>query len=141
MSELSSEGAGGLSEHYPEDLRYTREHEWVRIEGAEALVGITHHAQEALGDVVFVELPAAGARFDQGKPFGVVESVKSVSDLYAPLAGRVVAANEELADRPELVNQDPYGEGWMIRLAVQDPAAVDALLDAAAYRRHVEAGA
>jgi glycine cleavage system H protein len=140
-----------MSDRYPDELRYTREHEWLRLDqpaggapGSEApaaRVGITHHAQEALGDVVYVELPAEGAEVQAGRPFGVVESVKSVSDLYAPVTGRVLAVNGRLADQPELVNQDPYGEGWMIRLQLADPAELDALLDAAAYRAFVEAGA
>lgn len=129
-----------MSDH-PDDLRYSREHEWIRTEGAEAVVGITQHAQEALGDVVFVELPAAGAHVAAGKPFGVVESVKSVSDLFAPVDGEVAGVNGRLAQEPELVNQDPYGEGWMIRLRLDDPAQLDGLLDAAAYQAFVEAGA
>lgn len=118
----------------PEDLRYTREHEWIRIEGGRGVVGITHYAQSQLGDVVFVELPAEGREVRAGEPFGVVESVKSVSDLYAPVSGRVVATNARLADAPELVNQDPYGEGWMIAVEISDPAEVERLLDAAGYR-------
>ncbi|MFN8543188.1 MAG: glycine cleavage system protein GcvH [Candidatus Binatia bacterium] len=123
----------------PDDLRYTKDHEWVRVDAGEGVVGITDFAQDALGDVVFVELPAVGSDVGQGQPFGVVESNKSVSDLYAPVAGRVVAINERLRDAPELVNQDPYGEGWMIRLVVTNGAAVSALMDAKAYRTHVEA--
>jgi glycine cleavage system H protein len=123
----------------PEDLRYTTEHEWLRIEGNEGVIGITDFAQDALGDVVFVELPAVGTVLTRGQAFGVVESNKSVSDLYAPLAGRVVAVNAVLRDQPELVNRDPYGAGWMIRIAVAPGESAASLLDAAAYRAHVEA--
>jgi glycine cleavage system H protein len=119
----------------PSDLRYTKDHEWVRADGVEATVGITDYAAGQLGDIVFVELPSAGAAFEQFAPFGVVESVKAVSDLFAPVGGEVSAANTELASRPELVNDDPYGEGWMIRVRVTDPAQLDELLDAAAYER------
>lgn len=127
-------------ESFPADLRYTREHEWIRVAGGEGVVGITAHAQEQLGDVVFVELPAVGAELVQGKPFGVVESVKSVSDLYAPVSGRVVRINERLADAPELVNRDPYGEGWMIAVALADASELDRLLTAEEYRAFVEGG-
>lgn len=118
----------------PEDLRYTREHEWIRVEGGRGVVGITHYAQTQLGDVVFVELPPEGREVRAGEPFGVVESVKSVSDLYAPVSGRVVATNPRLADAPELVNRDPYGEGWMIAVELSDPSELDRLLDASGYR-------
>ena len=121
----------------PDDLRYTKDHEWIRVEGATGIVGITDFAQDALGDVVFVELPTVGATLASGQTFGVVESNKTVSDLFAPVAGRVTAVNEALRDQPELVNRDPYGEGWMIRLAVADGAAATGLLDADAYRAHV----
>ena len=124
--------------HVPEELKYTKDHEWLRIEGGEGVIGITDFAQDALGDVVFVELPAVGATLKQGDAFGVVESNKSVSDLYAPVAGTVVAINEALADAPESVNADPYGAGWMIRIALAAPTATDGLLDAAAYRQHAD---
>jgi glycine cleavage system H protein len=124
--------------HVPEELKYTKDHEWLRIEGGEGVVGITDFAQDALGDVVFVELPAVGATLAQGDTFGVVESNKSVSDLYAPVAGTVVAINEALADAPESVNADPYGAGWMIRLALASPTGTEGLLDAAAYRQHAD---
>ena len=117
----------------PEDLRYTEEHEWVRPAGDDVEVGITDHAQDQLGDVVFVDLPPAGTAVEAGEAFGEVESTKSVSDLYAPIAGTVTAANEDLADRPELCNTDPYGAGWLVRIQPDDDAAVDGLLDAAAY--------
>jgi len=122
----------------PDTLRYTSEHEWLRAEGDEGVVGITDFAQESLGDVVFVELPAVGAALEQGQVFGVVESNKAVSDLYAPVSGEVVAVNEALGARPELVNEDPYGAGWLLRVRITDAAQPAALLDAASYQRHVE---
>ena len=118
----------------PGELKYTKSHEWVRIEAdGTAVVGITDHAQAALGDLVFVETPDVGASFDAGDACAVVESVKAASDVYSPLAGEVTEANADLADTPELVNQDPYGDGWIMRLSLSDPGAADALLDAAAY--------
>jgi glycine cleavage system H protein len=124
----------------PTDLRYTRDHEWVRLEGDEATVGITQYAADQLGDIVFVELPDAGRTVEGAKAFGVVESVKAVSDLFAPMAGEVVAINDALSGGPELVNSDPYGAGWMVRLRVADPAELDDLLDPAAYDALVAAG-
>jgi glycine cleavage system H protein len=124
----------------PADLRYTKEHEWVRLEGDEATIGITQYAAEQLGDVVFVELPDTGRTLQQFATFGVVESVKAVSDLFAPLTGDVNATNDALKDQPELVNSDPYGEGWMLKVAVADAAQVDALLDAAAYEQLIAEG-
>ncbi|KLL11081.1 MULTISPECIES: glycine cleavage system protein GcvH [Protofrankia] len=124
---------------YPEDLKYTREHEWVRANEATVRVGITSYAQEALGDIVFVTLPAVGERVEAGQPFGEVESTKSVSDVYAPVSGEVIARNEVLDSTPELVNSDPYGEGWLVELAVDDTSATVSLLDAAAYVQHVKA--
>ncbi|AEH09585.1 MULTISPECIES: glycine cleavage system protein GcvH [Protofrankia] len=124
---------------YPEDLKYTREHEWVRVNEATVRVGITSYAQEALGDIVFVTLPAVGERVEAGRPFGEVESTKSVSDVYAPVSGEVIARNEVLDSTPELVNSDPYGEGWLVELAVDDTSATVSLLDAAAYLQHVKA--
>jgi glycine cleavage system H protein len=117
----------------PTDLRYTKEHEWVRVEGDVATIGVTQYAADQLGDVVFVDLPEAGKSLDQFGTFGVVESVKAVSDLFAPLSGEVVEANPALAGQPELVNREPYGAGWMLRLRVADAGQVDGLLDAAAY--------
>ncbi len=117
----------------PTDLRYTKEHEWVRVEGDVATVGVTQYAADQLGDVVFVDLPEAGRSLDQFGTFGVVESVKAVSDLFAPLSGEVVEANGALASQPELVNREPYGAGWMLRLRVADAGQIDGLLDAAAY--------
>ena len=119
----------------PAELRYTKDHEWVRIEGDEATVGITAYAADQLGDIVFVELPESGRALEQHGTFGVVESVKAVSDLFAPVAGEVVAVNEALAGKPELVNDDPYGDGWMLRVRLADVAQADALLDAAAYEQ------
>ena len=117
----------------PDELRYTAEHEWVRGGGDTVRVGITDHAQEALGDIVFVTLPEVGTEIEAGQSLGEVESTKSVSDIYAPISGEVVARNDVLDARPELVNADPYGEGWMIEVRPSDPADVEALLDAAAY--------
>jgi glycine cleavage system H protein len=117
----------------PADLRYTKEHEWVRLEEDLATVGITDHAADQLGDIVFVELPAIGTALRPLATFGVVESVKAVSDLFAPVGGEVVEVNEALASAPEVVNSDPYGAGWLLRVRVADPAEVDALLDPAAY--------
>ena len=124
----------------PTDLRYTKDHEWVRVDGEEATVGITEYAAGELGDIVFVELPDAGRTLEQFAAFGVVESVKAVSDLFAPLSGEVTAANAALHGAPELVNHDPHGEGWMIRLRISEPAELDELLDAPAYDALVAAG-
>ena len=117
----------------PDDLRYTEEHEWVRIDGDVLVIGITDHAQEQLGDVVYVDLPPSCASVEAGASFGEVESTKSVSDLFAPVAGTIEARNDDLEDRPELLNEDPYGEGWLVRITPTDASAVDGLLDAAAY--------
>jgi len=117
----------------PADLRYTKEHEWVRVEGDVATIGITQHAADQLGDIVFVELPAPGRTLEQFATFGVVESVKAVSDLFAPVGGEVVEANGALAAAPEVLNSDPYGAGWMLRVRLADAAQVDGLLDPAAY--------
>ena len=124
----------------PDGLRYTDDHEWLRIDGGEGVVGITAYAADQLGDVVFVELPAVGARFERGKTFGVVESVKAVSDLFAPVAGEIIEVNGSLADQPELVNAEPYGSGWLVRLRLVDPTEAGALKDAAAYRELTKAG-
>lgn len=117
----------------PGNLRYTKEHEWVRVEGDRAYVGITDYAQHQLGDVVFVELPEAGREVRRGEAFSVVESVKAVSDIYAPLSGTVVEVNDLLADAPEKVNQDPYGDGWIAVLTIADAGELKTLLDGAAY--------
>ena len=123
---------------YPADLRYTESHEWVRLEGDVATVGITAHAQDALGELVHVELPEEGASLDAGEGACEVESTKAVSDVYAPVAGTVVAVNEALDDAPESVNEDPYGAGWLFKLEVSDPGDVLALMDAKAYAEHVD---
>jgi glycine cleavage system H protein len=122
----------------PQDMRYTAEDEWVRVEGERVLMGVTDYAQQQLGDVVFVELPAVGSAIERGEPFGVIESVKAVADLFGPVSGRVVEVNTLLADQPELVNADCYGDGWMLVLEVEDPAELEALLDHAAYAQHVK---
>jgi len=119
---------------YPDDLRYTSQHEWVRREGDRVRIGITAFAQDALGDIVYVSLPEAGSLVDAGTPVGEVESTKSVSDLFAPISGTVVERNEALDATPELVNSDPYGQGWMFEVEPADPAAVDGLLTADQYR-------
>ena len=124
----------------PTDLRYTKDHEWVRVDGEEATIGITAYAADQLGDIVFVELPDAGRSLEQFAAFGVVESVKAVSDLFAPVSGEVVGANDDLKAKPELVNSDPYDAGWMLRVRLADPAQVDDLLDAAAYDALIAAG-
>ena len=118
---------------YPEDRSYSREHEWVQLDGTRATIGITSYAADELGDIVFVELPEIGASMTQFGSFGVVESVKAVSDLYAPVSGEVVEVNDALRDSPELLNADPFGEGWIARVEIADPAQLDALLDAKAY--------
>jgi glycine cleavage system H protein len=119
----------------PPGLRYTKDHAWLRLEGDEATVGITSYAADQLGDIVFVELPEVGRELAQFAAFGVVESVKAVSDLFSPVSGEVIGRNDELAGRPEVVNSDPFGEGWMLRIRVADPAQVEALLDPSAYEQ------
>ena len=122
----------------PEDLRYTKDHEWVRVEGSRVRIGITDYAQDALGDVVFVQVPEAGAAVDAGATISEVESTKSVSEIYAPVAGSVAAVNADLADAPERLNEDPYGEGWICELEVSDLGQLDDLLDVAGYRSLIE---
>jgi glycine cleavage system H protein len=122
----------------PEDLKYTREHEWVSIDETVVTVGITDHAQEQLGEVVFVELPAVGDRVEKSEPFGVVESTKAVSDIYSPVTGEVKEINDDLPDSPELVNEDPYGDGWMIKIQIADLTDLDDLMTAEEYRRYIE---
>ena len=119
----------------PSELRYTEEHEWARADGARVTVGITAYAQDALGDVVYVDLPATGTRVEQGQPFGEVESTKSVSDLYATMSGTIVERNESLESQPELVNSDPYGEGWMVIIEADDAGIVDSLMSADDYEK------
>ena len=119
----------------PKDLRYSKEHEWVKVEGDEAVIGITAYAQEQLGDVVYVELPPVGQAIQQFKSFGVVESVKAASDLYAPVSGEVLAINPDLSKSPEKVNEDPYGGGWMLRVKMKDPLELNSLLNASEYEK------
>ncbi len=121
-----------------EDLRYAKSHEWARLEGDTVVIGISDFAQEQLGDVVYVELPELDEEYAQGEAFGVIESVKATSDLYAPVGGQVIEVNEALMDDPAVVNQDPYGQGWIIRLQASDPAELGKLMDAAAYAKYVE---
>jgi len=123
---------------YPEDLRYTAEHEWARNEAGVVTIGITRYATEQLGDVVFVELPEVGKKLEAMKPFGVVEAVKTVSDLFAPLAGQVVEVNGALTDNPALVNQEPFGDGWMIRVRPDNPADLQKLMNHSDYERMIE---
>ena len=122
-----------MSPTYPDDLRYSKEHEWVRADGGRATIGITSFAADELGDIVFVELPEVGAQLSQYGAFGVIESVKAVSDLFAPISGEVVEVNEALRDQPELVNNDPFGEGWIAKVNLAEPGELDGLMDAAAY--------
>ncbi len=117
----------------PADLRYTEDDEWVRVEGNEAVIGITDYAQDSLSDIVYLELPDEGDSFDAEDTFGVVESVKAAADLLMPVSGTVTAVNENLVDTPELINEDPYGEAWMVRIELSDPSELDGLMDAAAY--------
>jgi glycine cleavage system H protein len=123
-----------MSDKYPSDLLYTEDHEWARVEGKTATIGVTQFAVDQLGDVTQVELPREGESLKQGEAFGTVESVKAVSDLFAPLTGKVVKVNSPLADSPEYVNEDPYDEGWMIQIAITHPKELDGLLDAEAYQ-------
>src|ERR1043165_3457761 len=122
----------------PEDLSYTKDHEWVRAKGDQATVGITDHAQHQLGDVVYVELPKVGDKFESAEPFGSVESVKAVSEIYMPVAGSVVEVNDTLNDSPEKVNEDPYGTGWMVVIKMSEPAQVDGLLSAIEYEDYIK---
>lgn len=123
---------------FPEELKYTEEHEWVLVENDVVTVGITNFAQDQLGDIVFVELPEVGDMLEAGKTFGVVESVKAVSDVYAPVAGEVVEVNEALPDEPEALNNSPYDEGWLIKIKLTDPAVLDGLMNVTAYKEFVE---
>ena len=122
-------------ETYPEDLHYHPEHDWARISGDEATFGITWYAQDALGEVVFFEPPEVGAEVSKDQPYAEVESVKAVSDVYAPLSGEVTAVNEALDDSPERINEEPYGEGWLVRVKLSDPSEAEGLMDVAAYRK------
>jgi glycine cleavage system H protein len=125
---------------YPADRKYSREHEWITVDGDRAQVGITDYAQDSLGDVVYVQLPDVGLEVVANASCAEVESTKSVSEIYSPVSGQITAVNEGLNDRPELLNQDPYGEGWIFAITLADPAELDALMDAAAYQQLVEAG-
>lgn len=127
-----------MSDAFPDDVRYTEEHEWARLEGDVVRVGITHYAQDALGDVVYVELPDPGTRVTREAPFGEIQSPKAVSDLYAPITGEIVERNQEVIDGPELVNEYPYGDGWLVVISPDDAAELDELLDASAYQEFVE---
>jgi glycine cleavage system H protein len=126
---------------YPQEYRYSKDHEWIHVEGERARVGITDYAQKQLGDVVFLELPEAGRALKAGEQFGTVESVKAVSELFAPASGEVVGVNAALIDKPELINKDPHGAAWMIELRITDPATLAALMDATAYQAFVESEA
>ena len=124
---------------YPENYRYTKEHEWVLVEGDTGTIGITDHAQEELGDIVYVDLPKPGARLEQGKSLGSVESVKAVSDVYSPVTGEVLEANQTLADAPEKLNQDPHGAAWLVKVRLSAPAEVQNLMSAADYQTYIGA--
>ena len=121
----------------PGDLRYGKDHEWVRVEGDQATIGITDYAQNALGDIVFLELPEVGETFAIGDAIGVVESVKAASDIYTPVGGEIAAANEDIIETPEVLNADPYGAAWLVKITLSDPAEVDSLMDAAAYEAYL----
>ncbi len=123
---------------FPAECKYTKEHEWIRVEGDLAEIGITNYAQDALGDIVFLELPEKGTDVEREDSFGVVESVKAVSDLYAPLSGTIEETNEPLADTPELINEHPYNDGWIIKIKMNDPSELDNLMDAKAYEDYVK---
>lgn len=123
---------------FPKDLRYTKEHEWVRMEGNVATIGITDHAQDSLGDIVYLELPSDGAAVTKDETFGVVESVKAVSDLYSPISGTVIEINDALVDSPEVINGDPYGDAWMLKVEMNSPAEIKDLLTADEYKKYVE---
>ena len=122
---------------FPEDLKYTKEHEWLLMEGTTAIVGITDYAQDRLGDVVYVELPAVGDKVSKEDAFGVVESVKAVSDIYAPVSGKVLEVNDDLPDNPNMINEDPYGDGWLIKVEMNDPEEVDELMTAEEYKEYI----
>jgi glycine cleavage system H protein len=124
---------------YPEDYRYTKEHEWIKVEGDTGSIGITDHAQEELGDIVFVDLPKVGSTVTAGKTMGSVESVKAVSDIYSPVSGEVTAINTELAEKPEKLNEDPHGAAWLVKVKLSNRAELDSLLTAAAYQEYIDA--
>ena len=123
---------------YPDDLKYTKEHEWLAVHGTIGTVGITHYAQSELGDIVYVEVPAAGAPVVGGEEFGTVESVKAVSEIFAPVSGEVLEVNPALVEHPEAINKDPYGDGWLLKIKLADPKELEALMSAAEYRKYIE---
>lgn len=123
----------------PDNLKYTKDHEWIKVDGDKALIGITEFAQKELGDIVFIEVETEGETLDAGEAFGTIEAVKTVSDMFMPVNGEVLEFNEELEANPEIVNKDPYGEGWIIKINISDPAELDNLLDADAYKELIEA--
>ena len=125
---------------YPDNLKYTKDHEWIDLEGDTGAIGVSHFAQKELGDVVFVELPEVGRRLKQGEEFGTIESVKAVSEVYSPVSGEVTEVNTALKDHPELINQEPYGKGWIVRIRVADPKELASLMDAAGYAGYVGQG-
>jgi glycine cleavage system H protein len=125
---------------YPDDLKYHEEHDWARVEGEEATFGITWYAQDALGEVVFFDPPDVGTQVSKDQSYAEVESVKAVSDVFAPLSGEIVAVNEELSESPERINEDPYGDGWLVRVRLSDSSELDSLMDANAYQKLLEAG-
>ena len=120
--------------NFPENVKYTADHEWIRVEGQFGWIGITDYAQSELGDIVYIEIPAVGTKLEKGKSFGTIEAVKAVSDLFAPVTGDLVEMNSEMKDHPEVVNKDPYSEGWMIKIKIADPSQLDTLLDVQAYK-------
>ena len=120
--------------NFPENVKYTADHEWIRVEGQFCWIGITDYAQSELGDIVYIDIPAVGSKVVKGKSFGTIEAVKAVSDIFAPVAGEVVEINTLIKDHPEIVNKDPYGAGWMVKIVITDPAQVDTLLDVHAYK-------
>jgi glycine cleavage system H protein len=123
--------------NFPDNLKYTNDHEWIRVEGNTGWVGVTDYAQGELGDVVFVELPAAGTKVTKGKSFGTIEAVKAVSDIYAPVSGEILEANKDVQSSPDAVNKDPYGKGWMVKMRIDNPADLAGLLDVDAYKKIV----
>ncbi|MDC0707440.1 glycine cleavage system protein GcvH [Stigmatella sp. ncwal1] len=127
-----------MAAELPKDVKYTKDHEWARKQGSAIVVGLTDHAQRQLGDVVYVELPKAGDTFDASEPFGSVESVKAVSEVFAPISGKVLKVNDSLTDSPETVNDDPYGEGWLIEIQPSSPSQWDELLDSSAYAEYIK---
>jgi glycine cleavage system H protein len=120
--------------NFPDDVKYTADHEWIRTEGKFGLMGITDYAQSELGDIVYIEIPAVGIKVEKGKSCGTIEAVKAVSDLFAPVSGEVVEVNPEIKDHPEIVNKDPYGSGWLVKILISEPAQLDTLLDGQAYK-------